>query len=140
MQNNLESVAEFLPEIVLEMVDIVGFADTEKLIRAFGGISFRFNDGAYYFPLLVNAVGRDSAEKLRHYFHFEVVYIPRCEVALKVLRNQRFKAEFDYLTQGQHLSKRKAMIELCPKYQISDRQGWTIIDNFHSPAIQPHLF
>ena len=51
MQSELESVAGYLPEIVLEMVDLVGFADIEKIINQFGGTTFRFTDGAVYFPI-----------------------------------------------------------------------------------------
>lgn len=127
MQSRLESVAEYLPEIVLEMVDLVGFVDVEKIINQFGGTTFRFTDGSVYFPRLKELIGLESAGKLRHYFNAEEVYIPRCETALRLLRNERLVADFDFITQGEKKSGRAAMLELCPKYQLSDRQAWEIV-------------
>ena len=75
MQSELESVAGYLPEIVLEMVDLVGFADIEKIINQFGGTTFRFTDGAVYFPRLKSLIGAENAIKLRNYFRAEEVYI-----------------------------------------------------------------
>ena len=89
-----------------------------------------------YFPRLKKAlIGQESAVKLRHYFQAEEVYIPRCEVALRSLRNERLKADFDHITQTEKKSGRTAMLELCPKYKLCDRQAWEIIYASSSPAI-----
>ncbi|WP_439258322.1 mor transcription activator family protein [Lonepinella sp. BR2271] len=140
MARGLRDVAELLPDVVLEMVDLIGFAQTEKVIRAFGGVSFRFSDGAVYFPQLVELIGRESAVKMREYFRAEHVYIPRCEVALRALRNGQFKAEFDYLTQAEGKSGRQAMLCLCPQFGISDRLGWDIVTKSVADGSQLGLF
>lgn len=140
MASELEKVAELLPEIVHDFIGLVGFADTEKLINRFGGATFRFSDGAVYYPMIVELLGSESAVKLRHYFKSEYVYIPRCEVALKALRNQQFKADYDYLLNQQSKSGRQAMLELCPKYKISDRLGWMIVGKMSQPSEQASLF
>lgn len=137
---NLQDVAELLPPVVLEMVNQVGFADTEKIIKTFGGVTFRFTDGAVYFPRLVAIIGQDHAIKLRRYFKSEMLYIPRCHVALQMLRNQQFQADFYYLTEEMNKSARLAMLELCPKYQISDRYGWKIININYPIPTQASLF
>ena len=136
MQSELESVAGYLSEIVLEMVDLVGFADIEKIINQFGGTTFRFTDGAVYFPRLKSLIGAENAIKLRNYFRAEEVYIPRCEVALRLLRNERLKADFDYITQTEKKSGRTAMLELCSKYNLSDRHAWEIVRTHQSPQYQ----
>ncbi|AXP38833.1 mor transcription activator family protein [Haemophilus influenzae] len=136
MQSKLESVANYLPEIVLEMVELVGFVDVEKIINQFGGATFRFTDGSVYFPRLKALIGLESAVKLRHYFQAEEVYIPRCEVALRLLRNERLKADFDYITQTEKKSGRTAMLELCQKYRLSDRQAWEIVRTQQTPQYQ----
>ncbi|MDU3249246.1 MAG: Mor transcription activator family protein [Haemophilus parainfluenzae] len=133
MVESLEDVAELLPETVQQMVDLVGFPAVEKIITNFGGATFRFTDGAHYFPKLKALIGLESAVKLREVFRGEWVYIPRCETALRVLRNYRFKADFDYLTQHLNKSGRMAMLELCPKYQLSDRCGWEIVAQVRNP-------
>lgn len=133
MVANLENVAELLPETVQQMVDLVGFPTVEKIITNFGGATFRFTDGVHYFPKLKALIGLESAVKLREVFRGEWVYIPRCETALRVLRNYRFKADFDCLTQHLNKSGRMAMLELCPKYQLSDRSGWEIVAQVRNP-------
>ena len=139
MQSKFESVADYLPEIVLEMVELVGFIDVEKIINQFGGTTFRFTDGAVYFPKLKELIGLESAAKLRHYFQAEEVYIPRCETALRLLRNERLKADFDYITQTEKKSGRTAMQELCPKYRLSDRQAWEIVRALQRLSYQQKL-
>lgn len=127
MHLSLQDVADSLPDVVLEMVDLVGFEVTEKIIKHFGGISFLFSDGAVYFPRLKEVIGMENATILRRYFRSEEVYIPRCEVGLRLLRNQRLVNEFLIKTQTEQKSGRAAMLELCPKYAISDRQAWDIV-------------
>ena len=139
MAVKLEDVAELLPESVQQMIDIVGFPAVEKIITHFGGATFKFTDGTYYFPKLKELIGMESAVKLREVFRGDGLYIPRCQAALRVLRNYRFKAEYDYLTQTKHTSGRMAMLELCPKYQISDRSGWEIVARVRSPAESDNL-
>ncbi|VEH65471.1 Uncharacterised protein [Rodentibacter pneumotropicus] len=109
MQSQFERVADCLPEVVLEMVELVGFADMEKIVHQFGGTNFLFSDGRVYFPKLKALIGLESAVKLRRYFKSERVYIPRCEVALRLLRNERLKADFDFITR----QEKKAGVWLC---------------------------
>ncbi|WP_410677802.1 Mor transcription activator family protein [Avibacterium paragallinarum] len=141
--NHFEDVADCLPPVVLEMVDLVGFEVTEKIIRHFGGVCFLFSDGAIYFPRLKALIGLENATTLRQYFKSEEVYIPRCDVALRTLRNTRLVNEFLMKTQVEGKSGRAAMLDLCPKYALSDRQAWEIVRDAqrHSPlATQSSLF
>lgn len=140
---NLQDVAELLPPVVLEMVDLVGFDVTEKIIRHFGGVCFLFSDGSIYFPRLKALIGSENATTLRRYFKSEEVYIPRCDVALRTLRNTRLVNEFLIKTQVEGKSGRAAMFDLCPKYALSDRQAWEIVRDAQrrSPlATQSSLF
>ncbi|OOF59310.1 Mor transcription activator family protein [Rodentibacter myodis] len=138
MQSQFERVADYLPEVVLEMVDLVGFSNVDKIIQAFGGTNFLFSDGKVYFPKLKALVGLENAVKLRRYFKSEWVYIPRCEVALRLLRNERLKADFDFLTQTEKKSGRMAMLDLCKKYQLSDRHAWDIVRGLRSMSFYQH--
>ncbi|HDR1020968.1 TPA: mor transcription activator family protein [Pasteurella multocida] len=128
--SEFREVSEYLPDVVHQMINAVGFHDVEKIINKFGGTSFRFSDGEHYFPKLIEVIGEKSAVTLREYFCAEIVYIPRCIVALRMLRNQQLKADFDYLTSEEKKSGRLAMLEICPKYKISNRQAWEIINSF----------
>ena len=140
MTLELQDVADLLPPIVHDMIELVGFNDTEKLIKAFGGLTLYLTDDNAYYQKLVELLGEQSAVKLRDVFYAEYVYVPRCEVALRTLRNQQFKADFDFLTQEKKISGRQAMIELCPKYHFSDRCGWDIIYKARKTAEQQALF
>ena len=59
-------------------------------------------------------------------FGGEELYVPRCEEALRELRNEQFRHEFLVLTEREGVSKLMAMSALCPKYKISERTGYTI--------------
>ncbi|OOF78696.1 hypothetical protein BKG96_05120 [Rodentibacter caecimuris] len=109
MQSQFERVADCLPEVVLEMVELVDFSEVEKIIHQFGGTNFLFSDDKVYFPKLKALIGLESAVKLLRYLKSERLYIPRCEVALRLLRNERLKADFDFLTQ----MKKKAGVGQC---------------------------
>lgn len=137
--SEFESVAEYLPPIVLEIVEIIGFEQTERLIRQLGGASVRFSCGRFYYPKIVEAVGAENAQLLRHYFGGKQdPYIPRCAEALRMLRNQRFKAEFDRL-RGENVSGRMIMLELCPKYGFSERHAWDIVHRLSQNTQQIRL-
>lgn len=126
--SGFQDVAAFLPASIKEIIEIIGFSSTEKLVNALGGSTFMFSQGASYYPKLKAVLGSDDAKKLRAYIQGgSQVYIPRCHIALKMARNQRFVTEFEQLTQVDKLSGRQAMIALCPKYNISDRTGWEIV-------------
>lgn len=135
MQSKFEGVTEYLPESVLGMIEAVGFVNAEKVIAQFGGSTFKFSDGKVYFPKLKELIGIESAVKLRDYFLGEDTYIPRCEVALRLLRNARLQADLDFMTQTEKKSIRTALLELCPRYAISDRQVWKILRNLKTTSI-----
>lgn len=124
---DFENVEQYLPESIKEIVTVIGLADTEKLVKAFGGSSFLFWRGEGYFSRLREVLGQESAVKLQQHIGAGEVYIPRCEAALRILRNQRLYADFCRLTEVEGLSGRMAVLELCPKYQICDRTAWEVV-------------
>lgn len=138
---DFESVADYLPSTILEIVEVIGFANTEKLVRKLGGACVRFSCGQFYFPKVVEAVGIENAKLLRHYFGGkQAPYIPRCAEALRILRNQRFIMAFEQL-KNQGMSGRMIMLELCPQYGISERHAWDIIQKGTTlPISQASLF
>ncbi|HDR1236391.1 TPA: mor transcription activator family protein [Pasteurella multocida] len=139
---DLKNVSKHLPDVVHEMINIAGFHNTEKIIKRFGGARFRFTDGAHYFPRLSGLIGEQEAIKLRQHFSSEEVYIPRCDVALRILRNQNLKADFDYLTLKEEKSDKIALLDICYKYQLSERHARDILAKFNqvSTEVQQSLF
>ncbi|QGM80678.1 Mor transcription activator family protein [Otariodibacter oris] len=123
----LASVEAYLPDVVKQMIEVVGFPATENVIKSFGGVDFSFSLGKQYFPRLVDVIGLDSATKLRQHFNRERLYIPRCDAALRILRNAKFRAEFEKIKKEKGISGNLAMLELCPKYGISERFAWKVL-------------
>lgn len=119
-----------LPESVQSIADVIGLADTEKLVRAIGGTRFKFGKGKQEtarLKLLQQTIGETQTEKLLAVFGGDVIYVPRCQLALQKLRNQRFRADFAALTDDGKTSKAMALMQLCPQYGISQRTADAIL-------------
>ncbi|MEC5319289.1 Mor transcription activator family protein [Brenneria populi subsp. brevivirga] len=127
----LERVAGLLPDVVLQIADLIGFPATARLLEKFGGTTFPIGKGlralgAHRAELLRETVGDDNAALLVKDFGGEVLYLPRCDRALRELRNQRFLTEFAELRDG-GTSSLMVMTQLCPKYGFSDRFAWELV-------------
>lgn len=128
--SEFEHIEDYLPETVKGIVEVIGLQATEKLIKAFGGTTFHFSNNSLYFNRLKELLGLDIALKLQSYIGVGDVYIPRCDTALIMLRNQQIYIDFCRLTDEEKLTGRLAMLKLCPKYGMSDRIIWDIVRSF----------
>jgi Mor family transcriptional regulator len=136
----LEEMQSLLPEIVCEIADLIGFDATQKLVFKFGGVTFPVGkgmraDGIQRYNMLRNTIGEDNAKTLSEHFAGELVYIPRCDAALREWRNQQFLVEFDYML-TQNVSANMALTKLCPKYKITVRHGWDILSRRKRVKVQ----
>lgn len=140
---NLSEFADSLPESVQNIVDVIGLADTEKLVKAVGGTRFKFGKGKHEtarLKLLQQTIGEAQTEKLLAVFGGDVMYIPRCQLALQKLRNRRFRAAYDELV-ANGTSKAMALLQLCPEYGISQRTADGILKEREMAAVsQGKLF
>ena len=139
----LEDTKQYLPPIVCDIADIIGFPATENLIKAIGGTSFSFGQGIRDTPrlrILYGAIGQPNTHKLLAMLGGEIEYIPRCDKALKLMRNSRFKTEYMALRES-GTGATMAVTILAPKYGISDRSAWKIINSHEGPITrQKDLF
>lgn len=144
MEKFTQLSADCLPESVQSIADVIGLADTEKLVRAIGGTRFKFGKGKQEtarLKLLRQTIGDAQTEKLLSVFGGDVLYIPRCQLALQKLRNQRFRADFAALTDDGKTSKAMALMQLCPQYGISQRTADAILREHETAAVsQGKLF
>ncbi|MFJ5428557.1 Mor transcription activator family protein [Pectobacterium actinidiae] len=127
----LERVAGLLPEVVLQIADLIGFPATARLLDKFGGTTFPIGKGlralgARRAELLRETIGSDNAAQLVNVFGGSTLYLPRCDRALRELRNQRFLSEFAALRES-GTSGVMAMTQLCPAYGFSDRFAWELV-------------
>lgn len=135
---DLERVRHLLPESMLDIVEAIGVKSACELVKAIGGARFKFGRGKQDTPrlhILFAAIGEAKTYQLLRVFGGEELYVPRCEEALRELRNEQFRRDFIALTTN-GVSKLMAMSQLCPEYKISERTGYTIVRGGCEPVTQ----
>ena len=102
-----------LPKSAQEIIDIIGIADAEKLIKNHGGSTFFISD--------TMMIGFDLSDRasaaLLAGFNGSYLYIPKCYKLLMDKRNSQIKAD--------RLAGHK-IPELCRKYNLTDRRIFAI--------------
>ncbi len=129
---NLEDVENLLPDVVRDILMLIGFPATARLLEVLGGTTFpvgkgKQTSGEARMALLIATVGRENADALAVHFGGDILYVPRCERALKELRNRHFVADVERL-RNEGKSLLWIMTELCPRYGISDRLAYYILE------------
>ncbi len=119
--------AAALPETAQIIAGLIGFDATRLLVESLGGTTFpvaqgKTRLGEIRFTALAEIVGETNARLLADHSRGEKLYIPRCESWFKQQRNTRIIADFDRLTLQEGYSQPEAIVCLCLKYRISDRQ------------------
>ncbi|MFV8875357.1 Mor transcription activator family protein [Serratia sp. 14-2641] len=128
---DIEQVRELLPDSILQIVELIGYPATSALLAKLGGVTFPFYKGlsehdSARAALLREAIGDENVRILVKHFAGEVLYVPRCDRALRELRNRAFLNEFDELCKS-GVSALMVMTQLCPKYGFSDRFAWGLL-------------
>nr|WP_318382487.1 Mor transcription activator family protein [uncultured Enterobacter sp.] len=129
--SELETVAGLLPPVVIELIELIGYRHVAILIKKFGGISFPVTqktrtNGNRLADLLTQELPDDSVKLIIERFGGDVLYIPRCDAALRELRNRRFLNEYrNTIASGE--SGRFALMHLCPRFGFSDRYAQRVI-------------
>lgn len=129
---DIEQVKALLPESVQQMAELIGYPATARLLDKLGGTTFPIGKGlralgAARATLLRETIGDVNAQLLVKHFGGEVLYLPRCDRALRELRNRAFLAEFAQLRDS-GVSSLMVMTQLCPKYGFSDRFAWGLLE------------
>lgn len=129
---NIENARELLPDAVQRIAEVVGLPATMKLVAELGGTSWYFargvgRQGQARVAALAEIVGEDAAERLAFYMHErETVYIPKCDAALKHLRDTEIHRQFDQAVR-EGVSANTVVAELARTYSLSDRHVWRIL-------------
>lgn len=131
MKIELEQVSGLLPDIVLELVGLIGWHSTARLIERLGGCSFIVSkennrSDSKRANVLKKILSENDVKIIQKQYGGETIYIPRCFSALRQLRNESFLADYDKLISTGE-SQRFILMDLCPKYGISDRWAQRII-------------
>lgn len=144
---HLEDLEELLPDTVRQIVGVIGFDATQKLIERFGGARFPIGkgvrrDGDRRLSMLREVIGEDRAQQLvKHFGGEDTLVIPRCAAALREWRNRCFYADMDDMVNSGE-SLRMALTHVAPKYGFGNTWAWELINRRrkHPSQTQGQLF
>lgn len=143
---NLEQVRDQLPAVVLEIADAVGMSAALQLVEELGGTSWEFAKGAnrngrIKVAALADIIGDEAAQRLTERVKGNNIYIPRCAVALRRLRDLEINQQFVQAVR-EGVSANTVVADLARTNRLSDRQIWNILKQPAPPpdAHTPDLF
>ncbi|PZE13175.1 hypothetical protein DMX10_11650 [Pseudomonas sp. 57B-090624] len=147
---NIESARDLLPSAVQRIADAVGLAAALRLVEQLGGTSWYFaqghgRHGQARVAALEEIVGEDAARRLTFLMNErEVVYIPKCDKAIRRLRDAEIHRQFDQAVR-EGVSTNTVVNELARTYEMSDRHVWRILktpplDIYDEHPVTPDLF
>lgn len=122
-----ELLPDLLPDVVVEIAELIGYPKTLKLIHALGGLDFYMPKSFdnHHADLLAQTLG-DDAQVLIERFGGERIYIPRCQAAFIQIRNWEFTREVAWRTANGD-SQQAAIQHLAPQYGFSERWAYKIL-------------
>ncbi|KAB7715537.1 mor transcription activator family protein [Plesiomonas shigelloides] len=135
-ETDLAHLQDSLPESVHTLIAILGYSATMRLITALGGCTLhartrdRSERSGGVYALLRGVLTEQETQTLMHHVGGASFYVPRCDSALRELRNTRFLSDLDS-EKAAGRSVRQAMAILCPRYGFSDRYGWRLLRQRH---------
>lgn len=130
---DFEAVKHMLPDSMLELMQVIGFDATYTLVKRFGGINIpvgmaKTPAGKVLHARLSEEIGEDNAYKVSRIFgHQRFLWVPKCQDAMRELRNRKIRAELDRLTMRPHnYSMPTAVRTVALDFGLTERQIWYI--------------
>lgn len=138
----LDQVQSVLPRQILEIAEAIGMPATQLLVNELGGTTWPVAQGKRRLGIirheaLVKVIGIEAAEIMAQRWANVQLYIPRCDAALRAVRDFKINAEF---VQGirDGVSANLLVSQLARDNSLSDRRIWDILK---SPSgLQSDLF
>lgn len=146
MNYSIEQMQSLLPDSIAEVAEVLGMPATLMLVEKLGGTSLHVPQGANRRGLkrlnqVAAQIGQDNANKLAEFCCGEPLYIPRCDVALRRIRDLTICDKFE---QGVRAGKtaNEVVVQLALEYRLTDRWIWKILKNTVPSDIEsiPDLF
>lgn len=140
-----EELLEQLPTAAVEILKVLGLRETIRLVESLGGLDMAVPVGAQDCrnkALFEEVLGSAAAEAFMEIYGGAKLYIPKCEQALRALRNRQFCAEVAQQT-ARGISRKTAIQNGCLRLHLSERTGYAILEaekNKQSPDRQKALF
>ncbi len=120
---------ELLPQLIVEIAELIGIEKTLQLVQAFGGTNLLMPKGVEKSSskqALIHAVGEETAQALMEIYGGDRLYIARCEVALRDWRDNQLMNEIGQLVMND-MSQTKAIRHVAVKYGISERWVYELL-------------
>lgn len=128
---NLDQVKGVLPRQVLDIAEAIGLPATQLLVERLGGTTWPVAKGVRRLGIirheaLVGVIGVEAAEIMAKRWANVQLYIPRCDAALRAVRDFEINAIY---VQGVRdgISSNALVAELARSNQLSDRRIWEIL-------------
>lgn len=128
---NLEQVKGLLPERILEIAETIGLPATQRLVEQLGGTTWTPAKGVRRLGVirheaLKEIIGEEAANLVAQRWANVPMYIPRCDAALRRLRDLEINRQFE---QGvrEGISSNILVAELARTHELSDRRIWEIL-------------
>lgn len=128
---HIDQVRELLPRQLLEIADAIGLPAAQRLVDELGGTTWPVAKGVRRLGVirhaaLIEVVGERAAGIMAERWANVPLYIPKCDVALRRLRDLEINRQF---VQGvrEGISANTLVAELARSYKLSDRRIWEIL-------------
>ncbi len=139
---DLRDLRHLLPESVAQMAAVAGWEAVLRLVSRFGGTHFpvganRTRQGRLLHARLAEEVGEAAAARLeRAYAGQRSLWLPKCDGALRELRDRAVRRGFDRLS-DEGFSSPEATALLALEHNLSQRRVWDILKK--TDALPPQL-
>lgn len=110
-----------LPKTAQILVALIGLPCTLVLVDKLGGKDVRLHKGGDSVARFAAHIGQDAADKIFQYFGSDQFTVPKCERALKAVRNARIHADYDRMTRAERKSDCEAVHSLVDAFCLSER-------------------
>ena len=129
--NTFEPWHTLLPESAQQLIQVIGWADTVRLIQHFGGTTLPMPMGATCvgraaLDALSEVMGEDTIKKLADFYGGAPLYVPRCDLAMRRARDKAINEEFEQRIRNNEIATR-VVFALAIKYKLTDRRIWKIL-------------
>jgi hypothetical protein len=127
-----------LPPQMVQLCELIGWDKVLKLVNTYGGTYImptrcaRRHDASSSNARLTSLIGGEAYDKLAKEFDGTKVYIPKCDDAMRKIRNMEISKRF--------LAGEPAA-QLALAYRLTERQIWSILKTGETlREEQPDLF
>lgn len=117
-----------LPPQARELVELIGLPATMALVDAYRGQPLQVAKGSRergkrMIAQLAEKVGRVAANKIVQRYNGTVLRVPKCQEALRAVRDAKLQARFDALTHAGYTARR-AVCELVREFDLYESSVW----------------